>query len=151
MSQLIDSEIEKILWSDYKPEENFPDKRPLLAHYTSLGTLEKMMSNDEHWLSNPLNMNDIEELVFGINQGANEFRSNELLKKACGDENYFSLMSFFNFYYESYDEKHVFDTYVMCFSEYESGDNDGLLSMWRGYGEDGAGAAVVLIKLNLLL
>ena len=107
------------------------------------------MSIDEPWLPNSLNINDIEELVFGVNQGATEFRSNELLKKACGNENYFSLILFFNFYYENYGEKHVFDTYVTCFSEYESGDNVGLLSMWRGYGEDGEGAAIVFDTAKL--
>ena len=67
MSNQMDREIEKIFWSDYRPEENFPEKRPFLAHYTFLYTLEKMMINDELWLSNPLNMNDIDELIFGIN------------------------------------------------------------------------------------
>ena len=32
----------------------------------------------------------------------------------------------------------------MCFSMHDSRDNDGLLSMWRGYGGSGRGAAVVL-------
>jgi hypothetical protein len=33
---------------------------------------------------------------------------------------------------------------VLCFSEHTKEDNDGLLSMWRGYGESGWGVAIVL-------
>ena len=38
---------------------------PLLAHYTSLSVLEKILKTDELWLSNPLFMNDLEEVRFG--------------------------------------------------------------------------------------
>lgn len=34
--------------------------------------------------------------------------------------------------------------YVFCLSEHQESDNDGLLSMWRGYGAQGNGAAMVL-------
>lgn len=34
--------------------------------------------------------------------------------------------------------------YAFCFSEYSESDSDGLLSMWRGYGGNGKGAAIVL-------
>jgi hypothetical protein len=33
--------------------------------------LEAILRNDEVWLSNPLFMNDMEEVRFGINAGAN--------------------------------------------------------------------------------
>ena len=39
----------------------------------------------------------------------------------------------------------------MCFSEYAPDDTDGLLSMWRGYGEDGTGAAVVFDSSKLIV
>ena len=42
------------LWDDLIEEESFPHKRPLLAHYTSIATLEGIMANDELWFSNPL-------------------------------------------------------------------------------------------------
>jgi hypothetical protein len=38
---------------------------------------------------------------------------------------------------------HAFDTYILCLSQHEIGDTDGLLSMWRGYGNNGKGAAIV--------
>jgi hypothetical protein len=37
----------------------------------------------------------------------------------------------------------VLDTYVFCLSKHEKNDTDGLLSMWRGYGGNGNGAALV--------
>ena len=37
----------------------------------------------------------------------------------------------------------AFDVYIFCFSEHESDDYDGKLSMWRGYGANGSGATIV--------
>ncbi len=45
--------------------------------------------------------------------------------------------------------KSMYLIHITCFSEYESGDNVGLLSMWRGYGEDGEGAAIVFDTAKL--
>ena len=37
----------------------------------------------------------------------------------------------------------LFDTYVFCLSEHDRANTDGLLSMWRGYGQHGNGSAIV--------
>ena len=50
----LDSDVQRII-----------NERPLLAHYCSIATLEKIVSNQEVWLSNPLFANDFEELRFG--------------------------------------------------------------------------------------
>jgi hypothetical protein len=42
---------------------------PLLAHYTSLEVLEKIMTTNEIWFSNPLFMNDLQEVRFGMLEG----------------------------------------------------------------------------------
>src|SRR5665647_2468392 len=84
---LVDDEINKafgLLWSDIKTAETFPEKRPLLAHYTFIATLESIMANDELWFSNPLFMNDFEELRFGILESAQAFRRHAPIKAACG-------------------------------------------------------------------
>ena len=39
------------------------EHKPLLAHYTSISNLEKILKDDEIWLSNPLFMNDLEEVL----------------------------------------------------------------------------------------
>jgi hypothetical protein len=40
----------------------FPQKRLLVAHYTTLEVLEKILGTNEIWFSNPLFMNDLEEV-----------------------------------------------------------------------------------------
>ena len=44
----------------------------------------------------------------------------------------------------AFDTKVATDVYVFCLSEYEwAKQPDGLLSMWRGYGANGNGVALV--------
>lgn len=133
------------LWSDFAEELEFPAKRPMLAHYTSIQTFERIITNKEFWFSNPLFMNDLEELRFGMNEGAAEFYGSEVLKLACRtDERHAELMKAFNDLFNDFDSNHVLNTYIMCFSHHEQHDNDGRLSMWRGYGNGGSGAAIVV-------
>ncbi|HEY1090112.1 MAG TPA: DUF2971 domain-containing protein, partial [Burkholderiaceae bacterium] len=132
------------IWSDVNEADSFPEVRPLFAHYTSIGTLEGIMRSDEVWFSNPLYMNDLEELRFGLNEGINALRSHVGLKSAFGSEaRYEEFVRHFENSYSEFSEKHAFDTYVLCFAEHDPSDNDGQLSMWRGYGGNGGGAAIV--------
>lgn len=90
-------------------------------------------------------MNDLEELRFGINEGASELHRSEELREACRTEdNYNKLLGAFDHILEKFDSEYVLNTYVLCFSEHDPPDNDGLLSMWRGYGNGGSGAAIVI-------
>ena len=133
------------LWSDINQVDTFPAKRPLLAHYTSIAVLESIMSKDEIWFSNPLYMNDLEELRFVILEGASAFRRHEQIRGACGSsEKYAVLRDAFEYYFNKFSNEHALDTYVFCFSEHDSANTDGLLSMWRGYGGNGNGAALVV-------
>ncbi len=132
------------LWNDIIQGETFPQKRPLLAHYTSISTLESIMRNDEVWFSNPLYMNDIEELKFGMIEGARAFRDSAEIRNACQTpEGYKLLRNTFDAMFHRYDTEHVFDTYIFSLSEHKPENKDGLLSMWRGYGGNGHGAAIV--------
>jgi len=134
-----------VLWADFTEELSFPAKRPMLAHYTSIQTFERIITNEEFWFSNPLFMNDLEELKFGMNEGAAEFYRSETLKRACGtSERHEELTKAFGDLFDDFDSNHALNTYLMCFSEHAQDDNDGLLSMWRGYGNGGAGAAIVI-------
>ena len=72
------------LYSDLQPDEQFPAKKPLLAHYTSIHALEKILQTDEVWFSNPLFMNDLEEVRFGIFQGVPLVLNNSDIALACG-------------------------------------------------------------------
>jgi len=90
-------------------------------------------------------MNDSDELLFGMNQGADEFRSNEALIKACGTEEKFRrLIEIFDYHLNKFDEDHVLDTYISCFAKHDETDYDGALSMWRGYGANGNGVCFVM-------
>lgn len=121
--------------------------RPLLAHYTSLEVLEKIFLTNEIWFSNPLFMNDLQEMRFGILEGVktlNEFALEQQFIDICGSrERAEIIQNSFLRYFQDFDAKHVLDVYVFCLSEHEPTNTDGLLSMWRGYGGNGAGAALV--------
>lgn len=139
------AEVFDPLWSDVGDEASFPAQRPLLAHYTSIAAMERIMASDEMWFSNPLLMNDMEELRFGLNEGAFAFRTHAGIESACGTSaRHQLLVKAFEHYFREFEDKHAFDTYVLCFSEHDPGDSDGALSMWRGYGGNGEGAAIVI-------
>jgi Protein of unknown function (DUF2971) len=133
------------LWGDIPTDDNFPARRPLLAHYTSIETFEKILITDEIWFSNPLYMNDLEELRFGLNEAAAAFPLSQAIRDACGSSaRYKILLEAFERQLQAFDRIHAFDTYVLCFSEHQPEDTDGLLSMWRGYGNEGRGIALVI-------
>ncbi len=133
------------LYSDIKKEDEFYNKKPLLAHYTSLGALEKILANEEIWFSNPLFMNDREEINFGVSKGVAAIRKSESIKAALGTAGRNKTFTDgLGGYVCEFIQKSLFETYVLCFSEHTPGNSDGLLSMWRGYGANGRGCALVL-------
>ena len=106
----------KPLWDDIDEADAFQKKQPLLAHYTSISALESILKNDEIWFSNPLLMNDIEELRFGILQGVERFRYHDGLRDACHrQERFRMLLGAFDAYFDEFDLKHAFDTCILLF------------------------------------
>jgi len=88
-------------------------------------------------------MNDLEEVRFGISEGLTAFMASPALEAACQTPQRAALLrQHFDFYFRNFDREHVLDTYVFCLSEHDRGDDDGLLSMWRGYAANGNGAAI---------
>lgn len=124
-------------------------ERPLhLAHYTSLEVLEKIIQNNEIWFSNPLFMNDYQEMRFGIFEGARLLsllgQEPDTLTLVGGAKNLASISNGFQTALQNFDVNHSIDVYVFCLSEYDASTQpDGRLSMWRGYGANGQGAALV--------
>ena len=132
------------LYADLRPEDAFPNKRPLLAHYTTVQVLEKILTNNEVWFSNPLFMNDMEEVRFGVVQGNELVLNNQEIENACQTpERVQEFKRNFVYYFDQFANQHVLNTYVFCLSLHDKVDNDGLLSMWRGYGANGNGVAIV--------
>lgn len=144
------SPLDAVLWSDLQPEPR-PGELPLLAHYTSIATLERIAQTGEIWFSNPLYMNDVDELRYGMSLGLHAVRSHTGLREACPPAHYNALLDAFDALYATFDSDSAFDVYVFSCSEHDNeiGD-DGLLSMWRGYGGDGNGVAIVFDMEPLL-
>jgi hypothetical protein len=62
-----------------------------------------------------------------------------------------ALEQHYNNFNLKYQNEGAFDTYIFCLSEHKRDDDDGLLSMWRGYGGQGRGAAIVFDTSKLTL
>jgi hypothetical protein len=137
--------IFKKLAADIDETKDFPARRLLLAHYTSIAALDGIVARQEVWFSHPLAMNDHEEMVFGMTEGANVFRAHIGLIGACETrERYELLRAAFEALLQAFWDHQAFDTYVFCAAEHEADDVNGRLSLWRGYGGNGSGAAIVL-------
>jgi Protein of unknown function (DUF2971) len=123
------------------------DRPTLLAHYTSISVLQKIMETNEIWFSNPMLMNDLQEMRFGMVEGLkifNEYaREQQFIRAFVTPQKAATVLNVFNNKFLEFDLKHALNIYVFCLSRHEPADNDGLLSMWRGYGSQGHGAALV--------
>jgi hypothetical protein len=86
----------------------------------------------------------MEEVRFGILRGNEIFHASDAVASACKTpERHAILRDAYVGYFRQFEDNHALDTYVFCLSEHGKNDNDGLLSMWRGYGGNGTGAALV--------
>jgi Protein of unknown function (DUF2971) len=133
------------LYDDISEASEFYNEKPLLAHYTSITALEAILRTDTVWFSNPLFMNDFQEVRFGVNESFELFMSNSEIEAAAGDATrYTALKNSFEYYFNEFANRHVIDTYVFSLSDHNADDNDGRLSMWRGYGSNGNGACIVI-------
>lgn len=153
MDDVIISQQFQPLYADLLPEDAFHIKKPLLAHYTTIQGLENILARNEVWFSNPLFMNDLEEVRFGILEGNRLAMQSEEIANACQSPGRAAAFRhYFSHYFGQFDTHHAFDIYVFCMSEHRRDDNDGLLSMWRGYGGNGNGAALVFdtARINVL-
>lgn len=138
------------MWSDLKQEECFPIQRPVLAHYSSVQTLEGIVKSEELWLSHPMLMNDHEELRWGLVEGRRLFLEHSGLVDACETpERHQSLLSSFTYYFDRFSNEYAHNVYVACFCKHAPNDDDGLLSMWRAYGASGGGVAIVFDTAKL--
>jgi hypothetical protein len=133
------------LYTDIKPETQFHTRRPLLAHYTTIQAAELIVKSKEMWFSNPLYMNDLEEVRIGLIEGERAvLNSTDLATALRTDQRRNVFLHAFNYYGADYVQNYLNDTYVLCFSQHDPADNDGKLSMWRGYGGNGRGVAIVI-------
>jgi Protein of unknown function (DUF2971) len=133
-----------LLWNEPEEADDYPGYRPLLAHYTSAFTAEAILKGKQFWLSHPILMNDVEELRWGIHAAERILLGHKGIEAACGTpERFECFVNSFQQYIDSYGLGHARSIFIACFSRHESDDHDGLLSMWRAYGSNGEGVALV--------
>lgn len=131
-------------------EHAFLETKPLLAHYTTIQTLELILRTKELWFSNPLFMNDFEEVRFGFDEGLPILVSHPNITAALGSSERARTYTNALFHYsQNFQTNHLVDCFVFCLSEHSPTDEDGRLSMWRGYGANGNGAAIVFDTAKL--
>ncbi len=121
----------------------------LLAHYSSVPFIEQILRSNQFWFSNPLFMNDMQEMRAGTSLALRKFP--DAARAAAGtDARANRLIEAYSHYFSHFDTTTAFDTYIFCLCRQEPGDTDGILSMWREYGSHGNGAAIVfnLEKVN---
>ena len=144
------SELFLPVLADLDDFDYLSNKKPQLAHYTSIEVLENILKTEQFWLSSPLLMNDLEEMRFGLHQGIELFGQSTEIDACCGSpQRAHVFRQCFWGYVNQFDTSHALEVYVACFSEYDPKKPDGLLSMWRAYGNHGNGAALVF-STNLL-
>lgn len=151
MKNLLTNKLNDLFWTDFLFQGNFPEARPLLAHYTTVSAFESIIRNEEIWFSSPLNMNDYEEMRFVVFESMRIFRNSVDIRDACGNSARYSILTDAmerQFNLLNYD--HASGIYVFCMTEHESGLDDGILSMWRGYGANGNGIALVIDTAKLV-
>lgn len=131
--------------------KHFPAATPLISHYCSTTVLKDILGGPELWFSNPLLMNDLEELRFGIGRSRDRVPGHEGLRILLGArQQYDAFTNCLEQRFRTFEQDGAFDVYIACFAEHSPDDRDGVLSMWRGYGANGNGACIVFDtgKLN---
>jgi hypothetical protein len=96
------------LWADIQEKDEFWSVQPHLAHYTSVANIERILASNEIWLSNPLYMNDHEEVAFGIHQGLRAVTESAEVARACKTlERHTLLLRAFDNCYQKFVNEHV--------------------------------------------
>jgi hypothetical protein len=89
-------------------------------------------------------MNDYEEVSFGILHGVRLLKESADISNALRtDARRVAFSRALDRIVAYYGQNLLLDTYVFCLTEHAPNNRDGLLSMWRGYGGNGKGAAIV--------
>lgn len=139
--QILD-DVEKIVEWDGLKKNKLPQ---FLSHYSSIDNLKLILKSGEFWLSNPLFMNDYQEMAHGMRMARAIVNENLQLKEAFEKpEDYERFIGNFANQYDHFDYESALSVFVLSLAEHDSSDEDGLLSMWRGYGALGNGAALII-------
>jgi hypothetical protein len=109
---------------DRLADEELQNKRPLLAHYTSVKVMTDIVMNEEVWFANPLFMNDLEEMRFGVNEGERIVYSSKEIEDAAGStERARTIYNIYAAYMKALDDVDALNTYIFCLSEHQLASN----------------------------
>ena len=121
-------------------KDKFINSEKRLAYYTSIYTAESIIEKKVFWMRNVGDMNDCKEVKYGNSlisralygnmrkEFEDTLEKNTILSKVMID----NILDRFREEMISW----TYNTYATCFTEAACNDNDGRLSMWRGYGRD---------------
>ncbi|MCK4204742.1 DUF2971 domain-containing protein [Brucella pituitosa] len=140
----------------YKETQNvMTDDSIDFAHYTSAETLLKILDGagpnnpPKIWMRNVRTMNDVDEIYHGydrIQAALNDGGRNDRLKAAFESINLDATTSALTSFHSHWDN-HLTHTYITCMTAHDELENKfGRLSMWRAYGKNTVGAAIILNK-----
>ena len=117
----------------------------LLAHYTTAHAACEIIRSSELWLTNLRRMNDIHEIQYGVGLVNQYFDGPEAARR----RSFFATVGLPDWpeFAESLNNplwslRH--ETFVSCLSEHPiTGEENGRLSMWRGYGHNESAALLI--------
>jgi len=118
-----------------------------LAHYTTAENAIKIIRSRTIWLRNARGMHDFSEVEYGYSQLRDYFQDTEKSRNfaaaldGCSANIVTDAVTLFDKWWSQIQT----NTYISCFSEHvDNEDAHGRLSMWRAFGRDAAGVAIVI-------
>lgn len=142
--------LHSMLFRDTINDKPFNTKGKYLAHYTSIDVVKSIIVGNEIWFSNPMLMNDYQEIIYVLNRSIEYVENHAGIKSAINDDGMFiDFITRYRSEIDGYRSDYIFNTYIFCLSEIDPDNRDGLLSMWRAYGSSGSGAAIVFNLNNM--
>ena len=122
------------------------DLYDFVEHYTSAAGAIGILRNREIWMTNVSTMNDASEKIGG----------SQIIKKTVEESCTRALAPFGELQrrilieLQSRFSAAINDTYAFCLAGHDVGQPTGRLTMWRGYGADGAGFCLVLKRRPIM-
>jgi Protein of unknown function (DUF2971) len=133
--------FESHLHSEY---ERLQEPGKSLVHYTSAGAALEILQSKTFWLRTTRVMNDVREIAHGTNLVREYFDDRGKPFFDCLNRIADGLSERVTDSYNQWVDDLERNTFVGCLSEHEDvADQNGKLSMWRGYGARGGVALVV--------
>lgn len=138
------------LLNEFSQVGNYPQKRPYLAHYAPIETILAILRSNQVLMGNPSLMNDRDEMQFILDEASKLLISDQRLLPALSTQlRYNTFLNSFVGYLSHFNNDAYMNLYMFCCSEHSPNEIDGILSMWRGYGGNGKGAAIVFNTANI--